>query len=291
MSNSIQAISNSPAIEKWLYSTQEASVLNLFDSSCNLINSEQRVISIVTQEIGNGPLNLVLSEIDFLTNMDISTPVGINDSNIVIGNFTISIKQSTQWQPVPDWAAMQDSQDLLDNYVDIIIEILWDEAPEESFAKLSGEVNSIFIPNDVQEKAQAIIQKLLDSFTRMDLDQIRKSSENLTGLGNSLTPAGDDFLIGVIHALWAVLPVSTTKKVSTAIVQGAASRTTALSAAWLYSAAHGEAGERWHKLFQAIIDDNEKNVLEISRDILQIGYSSGSDALGGFTAALQVLLK
>ena len=42
----------------WLDTARQPHVLQVFDRACNLIDSEGRVISLVTPEIGNGPFNL-----------------------------------------------------------------------------------------------------------------------------------------------------------------------------------------------------------------------------------------
>jgi hypothetical protein len=125
----------------------------------------------------------------------------------------------------------------------------------------------------------------------MDIEQIRINAGKLAGLGSGLTPAGDDFLMGVMHALWALLPSQTANHVANEISGASAPRTTSLSAAWLRAAARGEAGERWHDLFDAISNGEGDKVLSAASRILPTGHSSGADALGGFSLAVRILAR
>jgi hypothetical protein len=104
-------------------------------------------------------------------------------------------------------------------------------------------------------------------------------------LGVGLTPAGDDFLLGIIYGLWADggREPARTRQIAACIAAAAAARTTTLSAAWLTAAARGEAGRPWHNLITALRDN--KNVPQTIDHILATGHTSGADALAGFIAA------
>jgi hypothetical protein len=62
-------------------------------------------------------------------------------------------------------------------------------------------------------------------------------------------------------------------------------RTSPLSAAWLKAGANGEAGEYWHRMFDAWSAGQTVALDESIRNILASGHTSGADALAGFSAA------
>src|SRR5690606_7025438 len=97
-------------------------------------------------------------------------------------------------------------------------------------------------------------------------------TSKLAGLGIGLTPAGDDFLMGAIHAAWMIHPQEVAKNISKEIANIAVPLTTSLSGAWLKSASKGETGELWHDFFEALIKD--ENIFLPMSKILSVGETS-----------------
>ena len=64
---------------------------------------------------------------------------------------------------------------------------------------------------------------------------------------------------------------------------------TRLSANWLKAAANGQACEPWHRLVDALIQENPRNLIQAAEGILATGHSSGADALTGYVAGLTLL--
>jgi hypothetical protein len=102
----------------------------------------------------------------------------------------------------------------------------------------------------------------------------------ITGLGTGLTPAGDDYLMGALYALWAMGRADA--GVMAAVVETAVLRTTTLSLAWLRAAARGEASMPWHLLVQAALAGDGDGVETAVAAILATGASSGAAAWAGF---------
>jgi hypothetical protein len=91
--------------------------------------------------------------------------------------------------------------------------------------------------------------------------------------------------MGLMHAWYIRFAAEKAAGICRPVV-GAAGRTTTLSAAWLRSAAVGEAGEPWHRLVDAAGLGDEPGLRSAIRQILAAGHTSGADALAGFTAGL-----
>jgi hypothetical protein len=289
---SIQAKSIAPAVEGWLRETTSARVLHVFEPVCNLINSKGHIISIVIPQIGNGPFGLIIPQINFTDILESKSAVRIINTSFSIGLIEISTGGCKIWQPSPDWEKLRSHRDRLKTSAKLIEDLLVEEAPNDSFARISTLISTSHnIPTEVYKAGKIGIAQLSKALDTMDTEQIIVYAEQLAGLGSGLTPAGDDFLMGVMHALWAILPEQRAEQLSGEIAEAASPLTASLSAAWLRAAAHGEAGERWHELFDAIIYADGDKFLSAARRILPTGHSSGADALGGFSLAIRILAR
>jgi hypothetical protein len=132
---------------------------------------------------------------------------------------------------------------------------------------------------------QSLVSDLYFSLSKADISTAKIITSQLAGLGNGLTPAGDDFILGTMLATWIIHPHEIAIKIAKEITETAAPLTTSLSAAWLRSAGRGEAGILWHELFDAMIIADAAQIQEAMEKILGVGETSGADALSGFIGA------
>jgi hypothetical protein len=126
------------------------------------------------------------------------------------------------------------------------------------------------------------MSELCSAIAAADLPSAGRAALKLAGLGYGLTPAGDDYLVGALLAAWMILPPETAGLLAREISMIAAPRTTSLSAAWLRSAAKGNAGALWHEFFDALVHNVDSRIQTSLRRILAVGETSGADALAGF---------
>jgi len=112
-----------------------------------------------------------------------------------------------------------------------------------------------------------------------DQPRLAEAAAALAGLGPGLTPAGDDFLAGVMWGLRFAGERDVDARCA-AIVDAAAPRTTPLSAALLRAAGAGLADARWHALLDAL--DRGQDASAALRAVLAQGATSGADAWAGF---------
>jgi hypothetical protein len=116
-----------------------------------------------------------------------------------------------------------------------------------------------------------------------------RGAQLAAGVGIGLTPAGDDFMMGVLLALW--LELDEALDYILAIIDGAKGRTNLLSMALLRAAARGEASLAWHALIKAFIDDDPARILTAAKSVLDAGHTSGADALFGFVVASKKICR
>jgi hypothetical protein len=114
----------------------------------------------------------------------------------------------------------------------------------------------------------------------------------LVGLGEGLTPSGDDVLVGMLAGLDAALEVSgdaaALRQGLCAELERGTSRTTRLAAQMLDAAAAGFYAEPVLGLLQnlALPKPAAKTLDQAVADLLAVGHRSGADTLRGIGAAL-----
>ena len=94
-------------------------------------------------------------------------------------------------------------------------------------------------------------------------------------------------LVGVLVGLW--IGFADPGRYAQRIVAGATPNTSRLSAAWIAAAGRGEAGRVWHDLALALADGDRRSVIEAGRRALGLGHTSGSDAMSGFLATMELI--
>lgn len=103
----------------------------------------------------------------------------------------------------------------------------------------------------------------------------------IVGLGEGLTPAGDDFLVGVLAGSAAFRGEDRVRKLLVGeIPRRARCRTTALSRRMLEAACKGEFSEPVIRVVRAFALE-QRFVRRAMRDILLVGATSGADTLAG----------
>lgn len=113
---------------------------------------------------------------------------------------------------------------------------------------------------------------------RVDLAALAEGSRALAGLGPGLTPAGDDFLCGVLIAARARAALCDV------IACAARDRTTMLSHAFIEAAAEGHGSEAWRALLVAGDTALPRCVAQVAAP----GASSGADTLAGYIWAREL---
>jgi hypothetical protein len=239
-----------------------------------------------------GPFSLQLSDREW-TPQDFSTFVKRGDTArnhgqlLAIGNLEIEIGEAVDWAPQPDWAQVRASLHHRMERLEGEIGGLLQDAPQGSLA--SGAVDHSLIGDSFasrfQRSAWPWVVQLRRGLSEGIPADVEAGAAGLAGVGPGLTPAGDDFLLGVLLGVWSVWPRSAAAKFAGLIVKAAAPRTTRLSGAWLQAAGRGEVDETWHSLFAALLDGRDDAVAGAGKRILARGHTSGADALAGFAIA------
>jgi hypothetical protein len=119
----------------------------------------------------------------------------------------------------------------------------------------------------------------------------------LVGLGEGLTPSGDDFLGGLlfcINTMQRLHPgyIDLDPSELALFVESAGQRTHAISFALLHDLANGQAVEPLHQLIQAVWGDRPpETIRQCASRLTQIGHSTGWDLLTGALTGLLLTFR
>ena len=134
---------------------------------------------------------------------------------------------------------------------------------------------------------------LAASMRRRDWDAFRAAADALAGLGEGLTPAGDDFLGGVLAAMRyhgkstgsALFPDGPANGLASRL----AAKTTPFSGFLLRLSTRGLVGLPFSRWLQAAHRGDDAATLASVAQAADIGHSSGLDALAGMLLSFQIL--
>jgi hypothetical protein len=235
-------------------------VLAIFERACDLVTPDGDVVALVLPEIGDGPLNVVVDGWPgVFATVEPGVPAWTEGAALRLVDLEIGLDQASTWEPRPDWAQVRRNRAQIESCLPFVQDHARREAPADSLlALLSPELDLTGFPKPV----------------RSDL------ATQFAGLGSGLTPAGDDFLMGVMLRAWLAHPEP--EPFCQKLAEAAAPRTTTLSAALLRAAARGECSAAWHDLLAALDTGNDDQLAAAVRRVLAYGHTSGADTLAGF---------
>ena len=255
-----------------------ARVLALFEHACDLATAEGDVIALVTPQVGDGPLNVVLDEEGqgFAT-IEVGMAAWLEEERLHVGGLTVALDNATLWEPRPDWERLRARRDAWVERLPLLHALALRYAPEGSLLaltyKMAGGLDATLAT--AREATEA-----LRAGWQGDVARLQAGAARLAGLGIGLTPAGDDFLTGLM--LWGWLAHPDPDRLCHLLAEAAVPRTTTLSAALLRAAARGEGGAAWHALLAALVHGENEEIARGAQDVLAHGATSGADALAGF---------
>jgi hypothetical protein len=248
---------------------------------CTLVTSDSDVIVLAPPAVGDGPLNIVVEAA--LESAPSDTPALLENGLLRVGRVTVSMQEVEIWEPCPDWVALTARRDHAARGLPRLQAIVDRAAPRESLFWLAqpclhrgAPVATISGRGGLAARVRNGAEALAAAWEG-DQEQAVLGAGRLAGLGRGLTPAGDDFLLGVM--LWAWLAHPSPAGFCRALAEVAVPRTTTLSAAWLRAAAGGQFAAPLHQLVAALVGRGD---LEAAAGrVLAFGATSGADTLAG----------
>lgn len=256
-------------------------VHSVFASVCNLLCGDT-LLTIAACSVGDGPATLRLAGSttpDLRAAFDIGESVGGDGSVLRSGRVELRLRRVQVWRPVAPRCLLP---------------------PERIDARLVAVDVGLAQPHRGQSSilvnaGAATVAALRDACRTLDVEAAVRHAIRLIGWGEGLTPAGDDFLIGLLAGLDAFVACDDRRgrlrSAIAALVTTSARRTTPIAAHYLKLAAGGHYNEPLVGLRNALLAEDDWQVVDVAlRRALAIGASSGADTARGLVAGLAVWL-
>ncbi len=277
----------------------DGEVLAVHPRSCYLVGENGAIHAVVPEAFGNGPLNLVIpsSAVEPLESLSVGALVTSTGDLLTIGqSLEVGLGKASLWDPKAHPALGADPQELKRGLTEVYQAVVR-RAPEQSLACLLPYLREEDLPAALGKvphfpRSHALISGLVDSLAHRSRRSLKVVTSSLAGLGPGLTPAGDDFLAGTLLALALVQAHRADGDLAESarlLLDTAAPRPHEISAAYLKAAHAGEASERWHVLFGAVVAGNVQEIGTAVDGVMGVGETSGADMLAGFLAGMEAV--
>jgi hypothetical protein len=284
----LNALSISRSIETALFCRNEPvlQVLAVFDRACTLVTAGGDVVALTFPEIGNGPLNIVVDGTpgDFAA-IAADMPIRLETKQLRMRGLVVALDMAAPWNPYPEWDRLRAHHTADPERLGFVQAYALHHAAKDSLLALLRPDTAI-PPAGHVTTAQAMLDHALQAARRLSAGwqgsrhELEAGAAQLSGLGGGLTPAGDDFLAGVM--LWAWLVHAAPDSFCQWLLDACQPRTVTLSAAILRAAARGECSAQWHQLFLDLQDGSQQRITAAVQGVLAHGHTSGADTLAGF---------
>jgi hypothetical protein len=263
-------------------------VLSVHGVVCNLIDDERDVITLMAPPVPYGPFSITLDA--SFDGLAVGDPTQADAVRLIVGDLAVDLDAAFIWEPRPDWSRLWVGREAIaagfvafDEWASSAI---WGGLAHVTGADQYPEGKATFMARLARGK-EAYSRLILEGLGGQRRESLLEGTKLLAGLGPGGTPAGDDFLVGVMAAIWLLGDEAQ----APAIADTAAPRTSALSAAFLRAAGRGELIAPWHALLEALCAGDVVEVEKAAMQVESFGASSGADALDGFVLAGRALLE
>jgi hypothetical protein len=133
----LPACSISLAARTWLAESRPVWVFHLSARACNLIDDRDRVIALVTDQVGDGPFNVVLPPIIFPLHVTPDSSVDAAPVSLRVGGLVADLSAASTWNPRPDWARLRECHESVRAFLPLLRGVLRAHAPPASLAALA----------------------------------------------------------------------------------------------------------------------------------------------------------
>ncbi len=253
-------------------------VHSVFAQACN-VACNGTLLTLCTWRVGIGPLTVRLAgggPQDLREWLEVGERIDADPGCLRARRAELRWAQAAVWRPAGSARA------------------LLDDAQIHARLRLAGTRLARFRrahPSIIDGDGAAVTAALRESCRTLDGAQAALQVGRLIGWGEGLTPSGDDFLVGMLAGLDALVQVDPRRgpfrDALAATIIGCVGRTTAISAHCLRLAAGGHLGEPLVRLREALIAEPQGDgVDDALRTALAVGATSGADTVSGLLAGL-----
>jgi hypothetical protein len=256
-------------------------VHSVYARACN-VTAKGSLVTLVAPPIADGPTTLLLENdgiVDLRTCLEAGERIVRQGDRIVARNADVDLADAMCWRPDPT-PAIGDFEPIAANLSCATVRLA---------ARLDQHASVL------SREGRAVCVRIEQACRDLDADAALRDAVRLVGWGEGLTPAGDDFLVGMLAGLDALAPgIPPRMEFLTrfgAAVAAQADRTTELAEHYIRLAAGGHFGADLHRLRSALLSSSDvARVAQLADDALAAGATSGSDQVAGLLAGISAWL-
>lgn len=242
---------------------------------------ENCIVSVVTEEVGGGPVNIVI-ENSTVNNVE---TLSIKKSSLYINGREFSIDKNIIYNSSIDFSHEFSKKNYTENLY-ILRDLLIFYSPRRSLSFLLSEEREKLFETGFE---RVFMERIKDGVKKLFNGEIENGVNLLKGVGFGLTPSGDDFISGVLAGLYILENLFNYNHL--ALIREriyALSKTDNLiSSNFLYFSNRGEFFERVKNLITSIIYKGRRELEEHFFKLMGVGDTSGSDIGTGLFMTLK----
>jgi len=267
--------------------TVEGIVHSVFTKVCNIQLDKNSLITLISPMLPNYPsaIKLDIAEDQKLCSIGFKTGIKavINKDEIKIPEVCISIKLTGAkvWDSSPLFLRSKISEEMLNENIEKIRVLTLKYGQIEGIASI---LDGDKVANHYKDFIINSVKRLAKGISDFDYKEITEASKRLIGLGPGLTPAADDFLLGILASLYYMgyyfgNHLENLKKIAGFMIYDLPGRTTFISEIMLRNGMKARFSELIRDLMLAVIHNT--SVQDECVNLLSIGGTSGSDCAAG----------
>ncbi len=275
----------------------DATIHSIFHTALNLKPADKDLLlTLVVRGEDDLPQGIRLDSPDGFSFKQLGAGKNVlcRDKTLIFENstFVVDFSQGRHWHcDLPTLGTDLSSPAVMDAW-----KCVW-QSLNECQVRLGAEIDaqSLLVTGEITKsgisrragKAIRILIETTRGFKFNDLSALTQ----LIGLGNGLTPCGDDILVGYLAGLWCTMRDFVVRRLfvselSQAVIR-LSGRTNDISRTYLHHAACGQVSSRLDTLARAISKPENPGQLLLAADsAMQSGHTSGMDAVTGLLLGL-----
>lgn len=235
------------------------------------------LISIVNEDIGGGPLNIIVRGLDLQKIHSLS----IYNNIMSINNMQLLINDIIKYSSKLSLKAVSISK-LTDNLKFLQTSLL-ELCAEKSLVFLLDEKFESCFTSGFEKEFVKRMKSGIDLILKGNITNLIEGISKIKGCGFGLTPSGDDFNAGLLSGLY--LKQKLFGKDLSAIrntIYKTAQGDNLISNTFLYLAKEGLFVERLKNFIHSLLYEGQKKIYTNIQKIINVGETSGADMLVGF---------
>ncbi len=288
---------------RFLLPGTDGRVLAAFSKAIYLLNPQNDLCWLSSE---NAPMHRRAIQVGArLPGVAVGTPFAVTDQHLSFGpDIVLDFSQTRRWRFTPRTPGRVLLINELYQRLYAITSIIDHLPSAKGFGNLIPEIVNIHQGQPISRSnpklegapiyAQPIIREIAVLCLAHDFRLMLEFAEELVGLGEGLTPSGDDFIGGLlfclqsIHHNYGLLQVNGFPGLDS-FLRRSESQTNLISFTLLKDHASGHGSESLHNLLNDLLTGQPLDVLSRSiMGLVQIGHSTGWDLLAGVLTGLLV---